>query len=171
VAKTYEPIASQTLGSNTTTVSFSSIASSWTDLRLIVSGRSTRTSVTYESIWIRFNADSGSNYSDTYLYGSGSSAGSGRSSNLTRVQIARFNHSASSNTTPSAVIIDVQSYANTSVYKTVLGQSASSVENWPVSRYVGLWRSTSAITSIDLTVEVDQFASGSTFSLYGIKAA
>jgi len=61
------------------------------------------------------------------------------------------------------------SYANTNVYKTVLMSSDN--PNNLVLRTVGLWRSTSAITEIQVLVALDQLKAGYTFSLYGIKAS
>lgn len=170
MAATYEPIASTTLGADAASYTFSSIPGTFTDLRLVVVGRSTRTAQTYDSLFLRFNGDTATNYSLTYIYGSGSAAGSGRASSQGRMQIGRFNHS-NGNSNPGIVTADIMSYANTNVFKTALGASAASAENWPVARYVGLWRSTSAVTSIEVTVETASLASGATLSLYGIKGA
>jgi len=64
MAITYEPIASTTLGSAASTITFNSIAASWTDIKLILIG----TSSTGGAVIFRFNNDSGSNYSNVQLY-------------------------------------------------------------------------------------------------------
>jgi hypothetical protein len=167
MAATYEPIASTTLGSAATSVTFGSggtLPQTYTDLIVVINATATPTTA-YTGV--RFNADSGSNYSTTVLRGNGSSASSARYSSQSEGYTSQAN---ALSTTVSTVVIHVMSYSNTNVYTTYLAaDSASSVE---VNRAVGLWRSTSAITSIELRgVGGNGFGSGSTFSLYGIKAA
>lgn len=171
MARTYEPIASQTLGSSASTISFTSIAATWTDLRLILSHLHTATVV--QSAGVRFNSDTGSNYSTTYLDGNGSAAISGRLTNETSLVISYRPSASAPSDVPVLALVDVQSYANSSVYKTALTAQASHFSSGGfVSRYVGLWRSTSAITSIDIISRGGgSFLSGTTASLYGIKAA
>jgi hypothetical protein len=62
-------------------------------------------------------------------------------------------------------------YANTTTYKTVLARS--NVTDFRVAAIVGLWRSTSAINTIQLRSDNSSynFTTGSTFTLYGISAA
>lgn len=60
-------------------------------------------------------------------------------------------------------------YANTNVYKTGLGSVQST--QWDSTKTVGLWRSTAAITSVTYFTTGANFTVGSTFSIYGIKAA
>ena len=77
---TYDAIATQTLSSAAASVTFSSIAGTYTDLVLVTSIRKSTTGV---SAYLRANNDSGTNYSTTYLYGSGTSAISTRDTNRT----------------------------------------------------------------------------------------
>jgi len=159
---TYDRIATTTLSTTTATVSFTSISGSYTDLILISSAKSAGTS---ETIMMRFNSDSGSNYSFTYLYGNGTSALSGRASNTS------FAVGGSATATDAAVnLVHIMNYSNSTTYKTVLDRRGQA------SLYtftdVSLWRNTAAITSISVEPENGQsFASGSTFTLYGIKSA
>jgi hypothetical protein len=62
---TYEKIATSTLGSTASDVTFSSISGSYTDLVLIVN----ETCSTGSGLNVQFNSDTGSNYSSTYMYG------------------------------------------------------------------------------------------------------
>jgi hypothetical protein len=78
---TYTPIATQTLGSAAASVTFSSIPQGYTDLILVCSPVSTTGSNTF--MWIRYNSDTGSNYSLTSMRGNGSTATSFRLSNQT----------------------------------------------------------------------------------------
>jgi hypothetical protein len=66
-------------------------------------------------------------------------------------------------------IVNIINYSNTTTYKTLLGRGNTSASR--IQATVGLWRSTSAINRIDLNIQGDNFAVGSTFTLYGIAAA
>ena len=165
MAVTYEPIATTTVsGSSTTTYTFSSIPATYTDLVLVSSAQMSGTGTTGT---FRFNGDTGSNYSFTYLYGNGSSAGSGRQSNQTSgiwdSWVDRL-----SNTMFEADVLHIMNYSNTTTYKTALSRSNSSVT---VETAVNLWRSTAAINSLTVFISSGYFVAGSTFTLYGIKAA
>lgn len=163
MAKTYEPIATQTLGSSAASVTFSSISGAYTDLLLVTSNGSTTATNTY----VRLNGDSGSNYSFTQLTGTGSSAISGRSSNQTAIRVDNYASAATSIT--NAYIFQLQNYSNTTTYKTVLTRTNEAGTG--VDATVGLWRNTAAITSILYYPGVGNWITGSTFTLYGIKAA
>lgn len=162
---TYDCIATTTLGSNQNTVTLSSIAGTYTDLILIVAGKLVTGGTTCQ---MRFNNDTSSNYSQTSLAGNGTSAGSGRNSNQTYLRIGEVY--AGLSTSQSTVIININNYANTTTYKTPLIRSSDSAGE--VGAYAGLWRKApEAINRIDLIAGAsDNWASGSTFTLYGIKA-
>ena len=159
-AQTYEPIATQTLGSNTATVTFSSIPQTYTDLVLIAGG--TVASGTVDGV-INFNSDTGNNYSRTYLYGNGTNALSGRNSSAGALLVFYWS------TTVCNSIINIQNYANTTTYKTVIGRNNHTGNS--TYEGVAIWQSTSAITRMDLTCGATSWATGSVFTLYGIKAA
>ena len=75
-----------------------------------------------------------------------------------------------SNNQYTATKTQFQNYSNSTTYKTVLSQGGNS-DNY-VFEWINLWRSTAAITSMELKVDdASNFASGSTFTLYGIAAA
>jgi hypothetical protein len=158
---TYEAIATQTLGSATATVTFSSIPSTFTDLVLVFNGANTATGPNDSSY--RINGDTGNNYSRTFIYGDGSNAVSSRGSNENQLYLAGFIGS-----TNSTVITNFNNYANSTTYKTVIGRC--SIPNANTFAGVGLWRNTGAITSISSIATAGSYATGSTFSLYGIKA-
>lgn len=162
---TYEPIATTTLSSAAGTVSFTSISAAYTDIIAVINGEAV--SGNY-GLWYRINNDSGTNYSNTYLLGNGTSASSSRDTSQTQ-GIASNNISTTRGTT----IVHFMNYSNTTTYKTQLGRTNDSSQN--AGATVSLWRSTAAINRIDFAVGASfptgQFASGSTFSLYGIKSA
>jgi hypothetical protein len=163
MAKTYEPIATQTLGSATNSVTFSSIAGTYTDLKMVISCKYT-TSGQYTRV--RFNGDTGGNYSITTIYGDGSTVASTRESGGA-IGINGFYTTDTSNFI--AGLMDVMNYSNSTTFKTVLQRGTDAAAR--VNATVGLWRNTAAITSIGLDTPSGNYAIGSTFTLYGIKAA
>ena len=169
---TYEPIATQTLGSNTTTVTFSSISQSYTDLILVMNvGEATA-----YSNGIRFrvgngSVDTGSNYSNIYLIGNGSTATSQNQTSLSYFDTA-WNGAPGSSIGTYNQITHFQSYSDTTSYKTILTRPNTPASSTEAN--VGLWRSTSAINVIDIYTSGgsgNQLITGSIFTLYGIKAA
>jgi hypothetical protein len=158
---TYTQIASTTLGSAAASVTFSSIAGTYTDLILIVAGKDV---TSYAGAQLQFNGDTGNNYSQTILYGDGAAAQSIRGSN-----VAQMNIGLASNTGMPNNIFQIMNYANSTTYKTALGRG--NVTDQTLRIGVGLWRNTAAITSVTALVAGDQWATGATFSLYGITAA
>jgi hypothetical protein len=161
MATTYEKIAATT-GTGATSVTLSSIPATYTDLILIMNG--TASSAT--NVYVRFNGDTGSNYSSTRITGNGSSASSDRNSNYTSLQ-SFFGYY---DTTVGTTLMQVMNYANTTTYKTALARYNYTTNE--VSAAVGLWRSTSAINSITiLTSNAATFPTSTTFTLYGIEAA
>jgi hypothetical protein len=157
---TYEPIATQTLGSAAASVTFSSIPSTYTDLIAVFNGASTGGS---ESARVTINSDTGSNYSRILLIGTGSTAGLSRANNESYLIIGSIN------TTNCTTLWQFMNYSNTTTNKTVLART--NVASTTVRENLGLWRNTNAITQLEFSASSSTFIAGSTFSLYGIKAA
>jgi hypothetical protein len=161
IDNTYVAIATQTLGSATTSLNFNSISGAYTDLVLIVTGSPTAAT---QGQFLQFNSDTSTNYSTTYIYGDGTSAASTRTSSQTGIQIGNLTSGVQHNT-----IVQIMNYSNTTTYKTALSRYNNTANS--TGAQVGLWRSTAAITSITVYLNSSTFIAGSTFSLYGIKAA
>jgi hypothetical protein len=164
-AKTYDQIAWTSLGSTSTSVTLSSIPTGYTDLRLVIVGTVTSSGGGWT---IQFNGDTATNYSKRELGGNGGSALSTSQQNVTGIQetIAAFVINV-----PLMLTLDVFQYANTGVHKTALySQAADANGSGGVTTGVGLWRSTAAINSITFNPP-SALSVGSTFALYGIKAA
>ena len=161
---TYTPIATQTLGSAAATVTFSSISGSYTDLVLVCNTGVTAAGYT---LYMRLNGDTTTLYSGTRLSGNGSAAASYRASSLSFI-FAGLNLP---NTLTNNVIFQLMNYSNSTTNKTVLYRMNDASDG--VAAGVGLYRSTSAITSIELSAELGAttLLAGSTFTLYGIAAA
>ena len=160
---TYSTIATYTLTSKQASVTFSSIPSTYTDLVLVMMVDDNTSG--YD--WVRFNGDSGNNYSRTMVSGNGTSASSGRTTNSSGYDIG------TGDTPPTfpLFIMNIMNYANTTTYKTFLSRFNRVSEG--VQATVGLWRNTAAITSISINTPIGgaDLNIGSTFTLYGIAAA
>lgn len=163
---TYEPIATTTLSSAAASYTFSSISGSYTDLVLICNA----TAATIDNLVINYNGDTASNYSWTTLGGNGTAASTtrGTSTNLPYIQ-----YQGGVNTTPNFVQVNIMNYSNATTYKTAICSGSHDLNgSGGVDATVVLWRSTAAITSVTiLTRGGVNLATGSRFTLYGIKAA
>lgn len=160
-APTWEPIAIN-YGSGTQTISFSSIPQTYTDLVLvckIVNGGSGGGNMD-----LVINGNS-SNSSGRRMLGYVNATDSGTSTNRMMVGDPVTGDYSTS-------IINIFNYTNTNHYKTVLSRGST---RYFVAGYVGCWRDTSAINSLSLTYTIAggslTFATGTTITLYGIKAA
>jgi hypothetical protein len=161
MATTYEPISTQTLGSAQASVTLSSIPATYTDLYLVTNAKHTADS----NAIIQFNGDTTTNYSYTYLYGNGTSATSSRTASTASPIVDYYSLNGTGSTN-----VSIMNYANTTTYKTAISRGSESVNG--VMAVVVLWRKTpEAITSILLKPSSGNFDIGSTFTLYGIKAA
>jgi hypothetical protein len=162
--KTYEPIATQTLGTAVPSITFSAIPQTYTDLVLVVQVLSNSTN---DDMFMQFDSDTGGNYSHVVLRGQGTSASSSLGTNTTG---ARFSDQGSPRTTSSMIsVVNLQNYSNSTTYKLVISRSNNG--SWGLDLFASIWRSTSSIDSIKVYPASGNMAVGSTFTLYGIKAA
>jgi hypothetical protein len=166
MAITYEPISTQTLASAVGTVTFSSIPATYTDLRFVINPVLSAIA----SARIRFNGDTASNYSFTGMSGDGTSATSYRLSSQNR---GYYTYNAIPSTSfDGNALIDVFNYTNTTTAKTYISRANSLSGYSAAEAIVGLWRATpAAITSVAFSLDSGNYNIGSTFTLYGIKAA
>jgi len=165
MAKTYDPIETQTLGSAAASVTFSSIPATYTDLVLVCN---TASSASNPDLLMQFNGDTGTNYSDTVLTGNGTTASSARRSTQATIRVG-YSAAPDTSTAFHNAVIHIMNYANATTNKTAIARSNHA--SYGTDLTTGLWRSTAAITSVLLKVSSSTFAVGSTFTLYGIKAA
>lgn len=161
--KTYEPIQTTSLPSGGTSVTFSSIPQTYTDLILIINSIIASGE---DAHGLQFNGDTASNYSATGLIGSGSAVASYRGSNAVKIDGGRVGTSWSTS------ILNIMNYSNTSTFKTVISRGNSTSSGSYVTLGVAMWRNTTAITSIAVSVFNNQsMSAGTTFTLYGVKSA
>lgn len=164
MALTYDSIATTTLGSATNIVEFSSITSSFTDLLLVIDTESASSTGNY--VW-RVNDDSNTSYSYSSLTGQGG-GGNSESAKSTNTNSPLLNYWGYLATTRGNVLAHFLNYSNTTTFKQVISRSNNSGNG--VALNIGLWRSTAAINKIYIAGSTN-FAVGSVFTLYGIKAA
>jgi hypothetical protein len=154
---TYTPLATVTLASATSSVTFSSIPATYRDLILVVAASGSDTDER-----IRFNADTGSNYTFVRMFGDGSSASSSSVSN-TYIRTMAGDLSGLYN-----AIIQIMDYSATDKHKTTLGRGNKA--GTFVVATAGRWANSAAITSVNYSVATGNFGIGSTFNLYGVIA-
>lgn len=167
------PIFATTVTSTAAVITFSNIPSTYKHLQ--IRGISRGTSGSYDQIYMRFNSDTGNNYSAHAMYGDGSSTGAFGSANVNQFSIAANTGSTQPASTFGTMIIDILDYSSTTKYKTtraISGANGNTTQGyaWFAS---GSWRNTNAITSISfqrlLSGANNPFDQFSHFALYGIK--
>lgn len=155
-------LANLTLSSAQASVTFASIPTSgYRDVRLVVNAATSAEG----NINIQVNSDTGSNYVQINMRGSG---GGAQSSSGTSTYI-QSNYSTGLQTSSRAInTYDFMDSNATDKHKTILIRANHPDE---VDALAGRWASTSAITSIKVSSGGGNFTIGSTFALYGIVSA
>ena len=171
VANSYFSIATSTVGAGgASSVTFSSIPQTYTHLQIRAICRLGE-ATTDNNIYMQFNGDTAANYSNHYLYGSGSGVASGAGVSSSNNPCMRCTGSTSTANMFGAGVIDILDYANTNKYKTLRSISGND-QNGSGFAFLqsGNWRSTSAITSVSFVVATSNIAVNSSFALYGVLA-
>ena len=171
-SNSYESIATVTVGGGgSSSISFTSIPSTYQHLQVRGIARSTR-SQTGDYIALQLNSDTGSNYAYHGLTGDGSTASAYGLATQTFMDVERAAAASATASVFGASVFDILDYANINKYKTMrnLGgfDNNGSGEIYLTS---GLWLNTNAVTTITLKVQggTSNFAQYSSFALYGIK--
>ena len=165
MAKTYEAIATSTLGSATNAITFSSIPGTYTDLRISIVGQATSATA---DMRLSFNGDRDANYSFSLLSGNTSTVtGSGASGQSWGWVGSMY----ASSTYWDAATVDIFSYTS-SLYKTFIANCVADRSGGGVLRtFFNMWASTSSITSLTVHSNGDNYSADTQITLYGIKAA
>lgn len=183
MAKTYEPIQTVTVANNTTTtINFSSIPQTYTDLRLVGCYSYYNTGLGgSDTLMFRVNADANSgryNYSYARAY-LGSFNTSYSFGNAARFDLGSLSYEYS----PSIAIIDFCGYTTSTgtnpkgiigigagVFGTGTAGQSNLINTMMTGSYVVSGGTIPAITSIQLIYNTYYFKQGSKFTLYGIQA-
>lgn len=166
--ETYIALATLTVtGAATTSVTFSSIPSTYRDLIIVANGSPHDNS--YPSIVATINSDGGNNYFYVRGHGNGSTAGSGAAGSQNVAPLATaFGAGPSTNSTFS-LVADILEYSATNKHKTIT--TRNSVPDAGTECHITRWASLNAIHTFTLkTNTTAKFAIGSTISLYGVIA-
>jgi hypothetical protein len=166
MAATYEKIQSTTLGTAASSITFSSIPATYTDLRLVLTAT---VSSAGQAMRIRLNGDTGTNYSFTYIVGDGGGAGSYKDSySFMHLDAAT---SGASTTIPTLYTLDFFSYAGSTKKTNLMTNNGDRNGSGFVVQQVNLWNNTAAINEILIYVGVGNLNVGTTATLYGILKA
>jgi hypothetical protein len=149
---TYKPLATVTLSSSASSVTFGSIPGSYRDLVLVASADNS-----INQLNLRFNGDGGANYSRIGGYAPNPAVAFAE----TNVTEARSGLSSSGFR---ASVTQIMDYSATDKHKIILNRAATSVVVMQAVR----WANTAAITTMLCSAGAGTFSAGSTFSLYGI---
>jgi hypothetical protein len=156
---TYTPLATVTLGSSASSVTFSSIPATYRDLIVVIDAKTTTGTFAFGG---RFNGDTGSNYSRVRMGGNGSTAYSSADT------FSYFRLTSSDTPDNGMRIAQIMDYSATDKHKTVLVRDNVAGNN--VAAIANRWANTAAVTSLAAICDGGTFATGSTFSLYGVIA-
>lgn len=159
--ETYTALASTTLGSAASSVTFSNIDQSYGDLILVFNGTTSTTS-NAKVLVLNPNSTGTSGFSVNMFVKSGSPS----TDTATQIRIGRLSGSTGRNLT----ISQIMDYSSTDKHKTILSRSSGTSQDRNAWVGAARWPNTSAITSFVLTeLTGSDFATGSTFSLYGVE--
>jgi hypothetical protein len=157
---TYTPLANVTLGSAASSLTFSSIPATYRDLIVVVSAAG---STTLEGR-LRLNGDSGSNYNYNRMSGSGSAATGADAANQSSAFLSAI--AQATTTARMQMNINIMDYSATDKHTTIINR-ADQAENG-TDAIVNRWANTAAVTSVQILTSTGNWASGSTFALYGV---
>ena len=153
---TYTPLATVTLGTTTSSVTFSSIPATYRDLIIVLDGTNTGG----DNVTLRYNGDSSSTYTSVVMYAVGSPVSA--TTSATYAEGGAIYENAGNN------IIQIMDYSATDKHKTALARTNTAGNI--VGAYASRWPSTAAITSVRVGLTGSSYLSGTTFSLYGVIA-
>jgi hypothetical protein len=173
MANTYTLIQAQTLGASAASVVFSSIPSTYTDLKLVASTRSDRNAGSVSNIYVKVNSITTSVYSIKQLSGTGSTTDNNSVASAAPTSASAGHTSQTTDTAstfgsfefyiPNYAGANAKSASAESVQENNATAAYATIEAW-------LMADTAAVTSLTLTTtSTFNFVQYSTFYLYGIK--
>jgi len=148
-------ISTQLLASTTTSVSFSSIPSTFRHLQLRVTSRDASGG---SSLDVTFNGDTAANYARHYVYGNGSAVASSGATSQNSASIAFAAGSSATANVFSAAVIDILDYGQTTKNKTIRSLSGYADTTNRIGLMSGLWMGTAAVTSLTVAAAAGSFA-------------
>lgn len=152
-------------------IDLTSISGSYRNLQLQLLGRGDRVA-TSDSVLLRLNNDSGSNYDrqrsdalNTTLAGAESIGG-------TSIYVGEIAAASAPAGGAGVLVIDLPGYAQTTFHKALVARSTAKLANSSSGVYLnmqgGHWRNTAAVSRITLLPSSGNFEIGTTYALYGL---
>jgi len=155
---TYTPLATVTLGTAASSVTFSSIPATYRDLILVFVGVFS----TAQNPTVRFNGDTTTSYSLVRMLNDGNTPiSSANTENSLYVGNALT-------TTPAQIQVQLMDYSTTDKHKTALVNH--SIGGTTTMRIADRWANTAAVTTISWSVATGTMNAGTTLNLYGVIA-
>jgi hypothetical protein len=167
----FESIASATGTGSSSTITFSSIPSTYASLQ--IRGIVQWTFGNNDSLALRLNGDTNANYASHHLMGDGTSVIATGLATQSRILMSANGYSWDSGY-PVSLIVDIHDYASTTKTKTVRVFMGCDINGTPSRILIssGLWNSTAAISSLSLITEsASSFRTTTQLALYGVKGA
>jgi len=168
---TYELIESAILTSNESSVTFSNLgtySSTYKHLQIRLAARASR-SEQNDGVLVRFNADTGNNYANHYLEGTGSSVFSGASTSRSNINAMAITAANATSNAYGGGVMDILDPYSTTKNTTIRALSGVASNYNLITLNSGFWNNTASITSITLLPFTANFVSGSRFSIYGVR--
>jgi hypothetical protein len=174
-AGSFDLLETQVLGSSQASITFSSLSSysSYQHLQIRYTARSSNSGTASDGLWLRFNSDSGSNYSWHRLEGNGSTVTSGAGTTQTWILMGVAPRSGNTANIFTGGVCDILDPFETTKNKAIRSlHGLTGTGNPGVFLGSGMRMNTEAVSSLSILPDAGQnLVTGSRFSLYGIKAA
>jgi len=165
----YEWLETISVGTAVSSVEFTNVntnyGSTYQHLQVRLTARSLANE---ERTRMRLNGDTGTNYATHLLIGDGSSVTSAAASSFSRMSLNMNDDEAN---VFGAGIVDILDAFETTKNKTIRHLGGISATTKQIALTSGVWLNTAAITTITLSVDANNFAVGSRFSLYGMRSS
>lgn len=160
-------ISQQVLSTTASTVTFSSIPGTYSNLRIEVMGRVS--GVTTSDIYMQVNGDTAAHYSRQYNFSNGTSvSGAGQTAATQVAMMSMPGTGATSANSPVIASIRLNNYALTTYNKTAVSLTGSNITSLNVTSIFWEWASTASITSVTFgPIAGGTFTAGTVFTLYG----
>lgn len=144
-------------------VDLTSISGTYKNLQLVI--REFTPSTDGQYVYVRFNADSGSNYRIV-------DSNTAEAASVSFTTLARISNTQDNTVSDSLIIFDIYDYANTATWKfgnaTAMTNNETDPTQFGHKRTTLFYKSTSAISEINLFPNAGTFSAGS-YLLYGVK--
>jgi hypothetical protein len=167
----FDSIATVNGTGSSATITFSSIPQTYTHLQIRYIAKETGSGTGSDNFYIRCNGDNGTqnNYSYHYIYGYNSAVGTTGHGTYSEANL--YVTGGGGDTGMGAGVIDIFDYSNTNKYKTFRGLTGNENNNqYSALQFAsGLYQQTTAISSLSLSPMTGNWATTTTFALYGIK--